>query len=392
MGSPPTNILLIEDNPADARLIRETLTGTGGAGVDLWWAERLSTGLEQLAGADVDVVLLDLSLPDSQGLDTFLKLRAQAPNVPVIVVTGLDDEGLALRAAREGAQDYVLKGGPGLQSLARLIRFSIERHKSRGAGQSGDAGAPPGRVLGFIGAKGGVGVTTVALNVAAVLARQGKRVIALELRPCFGAFAFQFHLTPTGTLRDLLEQDAGGIGAEALHQRLVSIPCGIKALFGAQTAAGFREIQAAQAGAIVRTAAQMAEYVIIDLPSLPCSTSQAAVAGCHAMALVVERDFGSVAAGGSMVELLKSWIAEKNALGAVLITKDPLAAFLALPDVRAQLGCPIVGVIPPAADLCAASYKRGVPLALSDPLSLAGASLMALANKLAEPVLVPVSV
>ena len=172
----------------------------------------------------------------------------------------------------------------------------------------------------------------------------------------------------------------------------MSLPCGVKALFGAQTAAGFMEIQAPQAEAIIRAAAQIAEYVIIDLPSLPCSTSQAAVAGCHSVALVVERDFGSVAAGSSMVELLKSWIADKNALGAVLITKDPLAAFLALPDVRAQLGCPIVGVIPPAADLCAASYKRGVPLALSDPDSLAGASLMALANKLAEPVLVPVSV
>ncbi|RPI14292.1 MAG: hypothetical protein EHM65_04710, partial [Acidobacteriales bacterium] len=263
---------------------------------------------------------------------------------------------------------------------------------SLGAGPPGYAGAPPGRVLSFIGAKGGVGVTTVALNVAAVLARQGKRVIALELRPCFGAFAFQFHLTPTGTLRDLLGQEAGEIGAKALHQRLVNLQCGIKALFSAQTAAGFMEIQTPQAEAIIRAAAQMAEYVIIDLPSLPCSTSQTAVAGCHATVLVVERDFGSVAAGSSMVELLKAWIADKNALGAVLITKDPLAAFLALPDVRAELGCPIVGVIPPAADLCAASYRRGVPLALSDPESLAGASLIALANTLAEPVLVSVSV
>ena len=115
--------------------------------MDLWWAERLSTGLKQLAEAEVDVVLLDLSLPDSQGLDTFLKLRAQAPEIPVIVVTGLDDEGLALKAAREGAQDYVLKSSASLQSLARLIRFTIERHKILGAGQPGYAGEPSGRVL-----------------------------------------------------------------------------------------------------------------------------------------------------------------------------------------------------------------------------------------------------
>jgi septum formation inhibitor-activating ATPase MinD len=93
-----------------------------------------------------------------------------------------------------------------------------------------------------------------------------------------------------------------------------------------------------------------------------------------------------------MAGLLRSWIADKNALGAVLVTKDSLAAFLALSDIRTQLGCPIAGVIPPAADICAASYKLGVPLALSEPDSLAAASLIELANRLAVPVLVPVSV
>jgi MinD-like ATPase involved in chromosome partitioning or flagellar assembly/ActR/RegA family two-component response regulator len=392
MSSAPTKILLIEDNPADARLIQETLSGMSGAELDLWWADRLSTGLKQLAEAKVSVVLLDLSLPDSQGLDTLTKLRAQAPDVPVIVVTGLDDEDLALRAAREGAQDYVLKGSINPQTMARLIRFAIERHKILRAGPPGYEGAPSGRILGFIGAKGGVGVTTVALNVAAVLARQGKSVIALELRSCFGTFSLQLRLTPSGSLRDFLERDAGDIGAQALQQRLVSLPCGAKALFGAQTAEGFMEIQPKQAKAIIRAAAQMADYVIADLPSHPCYTSQTAVACCNFTALVVEREPGSVAAGKGMVGLLRSWSADKDALGAVLITKDSLASFLALSDIRTQLGCPIAGVIPPAAEICAASYKLGVPLALSDPDSLAAASLIELANKLAEPVLVPVSV
>jgi septum formation inhibitor-activating ATPase MinD len=93
-----------------------------------------------------------------------------------------------------------------------------------------------------------------------------------------------------------------------------------------------------------------------------------------------------------MVDLLRSWIVDQHALGAVLVTKDSLASLLAQSDIRTQLGCPIAGVIPPAAEICAASYKLGMPLALSDPESLAAASLIELANKLAEPVLVPVSV
>jgi len=250
----------------------------------------------------------------------------------------------------------------------------------------------PGRILGFIGAKGGVGVTTVALNVAAVLARQGKSVIALELRSCLGSFSFQFRLTPTVSLRELLDLDAGHIGAKVLHQRLVSLPWGAKALFGAQTAEGFMEIQPQQAEAIIRAAAQLAEFVILDLPSHPSCTSQAAVACCNFTALVVEREPGSVAAGSRMADLLRSWIADPHALGAVLVTKDSLASLPAQSDIRTQLGCPIAGVIPPAAEICAAACKLGVPLALDDPDSLAAASLVELANKLAEPVRVPVSV
>jgi MinD-like ATPase involved in chromosome partitioning or flagellar assembly len=286
----------------------------------------------------------------------------------------------------------MLKSSVSLQSLARLIRFTIERHKILGAGPSGYEGARSGRILGFIGAKGGVGVTTVALNVGAVLAQQGKSVIALELRSCFGAFSFHFRLTPTGSLRDLLDLDAGDIGAKALRQRLVSLPCGVKALFGAQAAEGFMEIQPKQAEAVIRAAAQLADYVVVDLPSYPCGTSLAAAACCNFTALVVEREPASVAAGNSMVELLRSWISDKNALGSVVVTKDSLASFLALSDIRTQLGCPIAGVIPPAAEICAASYKLGVPLALSEPDSLAAASLIELANRLAVPVLVPVSV
>ena len=93
-----------------------------------------------------------------------------------------------------------------------------------------------------------------------------------------------------------------------------------------------------------------------------------------------------------MAALLRSWIPDQTALGAVLITKDALGACLATSAVHAQLGCPIAGVIPPAAELCATSYRLGVPLALSGPDSLAAGSLTELANKLAEPVLVPVSV
>src|SRR5690242_4746269 len=104
--------LLIEDNPGDARLIREMLreAGAGQASVELRHADRLSAGLDALAQTSVDLVLLDLSLPDSHGMDTFEAVHHVAPTIPIVVLSGLDDEDLAVRAVHAGAQDYLVKG------------------------------------------------------------------------------------------------------------------------------------------------------------------------------------------------------------------------------------------------------------------------------------------
>src|ERR1700681_754956 len=110
------NVLLIEDNPGDTRLIRELLQEAKGVPTGLLCADRLSTGLELLSKGGVDVVLLDLSLPDSKGFDTFSKVHTHAKELPVIILTGLDDEELAMEAVRDGAQDYITKGAVTSQS------------------------------------------------------------------------------------------------------------------------------------------------------------------------------------------------------------------------------------------------------------------------------------
>jgi signal transduction histidine kinase len=126
-------ILLIEDNPGDARLIREMLAEVRSGTFVLECADRLSTGLERLAAGGIDVVLLDLSLPDGQGLDTFVRAHAQASGVPIVVLTGLDDEALAVQAVQKGAQDYLVKGHADGYSLTRAIRYAIERQRAEEA-------------------------------------------------------------------------------------------------------------------------------------------------------------------------------------------------------------------------------------------------------------------
>jgi len=132
-------ILLIEDNPGDARLLRELLAAKEGASFDLEHEDRLSTALARLAQGDIDVILLDLSLPDSHGLDGLNKICAQAPKVPIVVLSGLSDEAVAIKAVQEGAQDYLVKGSVDSDSLVRSLHYAIERQHLRVALRESEA-------------------------------------------------------------------------------------------------------------------------------------------------------------------------------------------------------------------------------------------------------------
>ena len=122
-------ILVVEDNPADADLIREILPATGPASFQVESVPRLSDALARQRGGKVDLVLLDLSLPDSHGLSTLQQFHQGAPNMPVILLTGTDDDELGVAAMQEGAQDYLVKGQINRNLLVRSIRYALERQK-----------------------------------------------------------------------------------------------------------------------------------------------------------------------------------------------------------------------------------------------------------------------
>ena len=125
--APRISVMMIEDNPGDARLIREMLSEPSGPRFDLLCCGRLSEAVTALAEGAFAVILLDLSLPDAQGLDTLARLQQHAHDQPIIILTGLDDEAVALSAVRLGAQDYLVKGQVDGIALRRVIRYAIER-------------------------------------------------------------------------------------------------------------------------------------------------------------------------------------------------------------------------------------------------------------------------
>jgi diguanylate cyclase (GGDEF)-like protein len=127
MDAKRIKVLLIEDDPEDADLLQAMLFERETGWCEVTWANRLQQGLTRLAAYHFDLVLLDLSLPDGQGLETFARVHAQAPEVPIVVLSGLDDEKLAVQIVQEGAQDYLVKGQADSALLVRSMRYAIER-------------------------------------------------------------------------------------------------------------------------------------------------------------------------------------------------------------------------------------------------------------------------
>jgi PAS domain S-box-containing protein len=121
-------VLLVEDNPGDARLIQVMLAeGSSALQFEVSWADRLQKAVELLAVNHFDAILLDLTLPDSQGLNTVIAIVARVPDVPIIILTGLEDETVAIKALQKGAQDYLTKSQLNSDLLVRTMRYAIER-------------------------------------------------------------------------------------------------------------------------------------------------------------------------------------------------------------------------------------------------------------------------
>ena len=125
----PIKTLLVEDSPADARLIQELLRQAGGRQVLLKHVDRMSAALERLNEDRPDVLILDLKLPDSRGIATFRRIHSRVPAVPIIILTGMDDIDMALETIAEGAADYFLKSELSANMLMRVLRYSIERKR-----------------------------------------------------------------------------------------------------------------------------------------------------------------------------------------------------------------------------------------------------------------------
>jgi Flp pilus assembly CpaE family ATPase len=199
-------VLLIEDNPDFAELVQRWLALRVDLGFNLSWADSLAAGLERLAQGGVDVILLDLGLPDSDGLPTFTRTRLHAAGVPIVLLSADDREPLALQMVQEGAQDYIAKSACNGDLLSRALLYAVARYGGRADKPAAESVLNLTRVIGVVGAKGGTGATTVACHLAVELQRQtDQKTLLMDLDVDGGMVRFLMNVESEYSILDAVQ-------------------------------------------------------------------------------------------------------------------------------------------------------------------------------------------
>ena len=247
-----------------------------------------------------------------------------------------------------------------LLDRTRLLRSSI--------------GKLSGTVLAFIGAKGGVGATTVAANMAALLAAERSSVIIAEIQPVYGTLAAQFGIRPKRGLFDLMESHPASITQANVESCLYSVPPEMRVLFGPQKPDEFGELDIAKTSTILNHLISMADYTLVDLPHAASGATEVVIKSSTTIFLMVEPELASVSAATVQLQQMDLWGIGRANVKVVVVNRQG-TLLLSLREIENRLDHPISGVAPPAMEALSVSIQYGKPLAQYQPEHLLTLSL-----------------
>ena len=387
---PDITVLLIDENSATIDSIRRVL-GDQANRFKLRRVADVPTALARIWGGGIDLVLLNLPA-DSGGAENplapFLELHEKAPRVPVVVLCDSAGDGLAPSAVQHGAAAYLLRETFDAELPKMLRSVAGKPALSPTAIRTSAPAATGGKIIAFMGAKGGVGTTTVALNVAAALAGS-RRVILVELHAELGSLPLYFQ--PHRSIQDIGDllaavDRAQEIPLRDLESRLwpvKNVP-GLQVLYGSRSQQNSVSLDPGNAIGILARASEIADYVIADLPVSLSETNRAVLENSDCLALVVERDPISVQSAKLILNRVDSWKAGRLTIGAVILNRAALVSPLPFAEIDAELRTATLGVIPPAPDLCSAAQHAHSPMVTLDADSLVSVALRDLGREIEE--------
>lgn len=335
-------ILVVDDDPNALRLVSYALQAEG------YEVDMASSGAEALArlgSKRPDLIILDVMMPDMSGLEVCQRIRAgrATARLPILMLSARGLVADRVTGLKSGADDYLPKPADTGELIAR-----VEALLTRAAYAVEQTAPPTARVLAFLGAKGGVGTTTVAVNVAAHIAAQGRAVCLVELRPGIGTAAVLLKVQPAHHLGDLLASPPAELTAQDIRDRcLTRHSSGMRLLAAPSVAKGPCDISAELAETLATHLAQDSDYVIFDLPAAWTAAHQAIVRRAHFTGVLCEPDFLGVPCARAALAWLQEW-GTGDLAGVVVVNHGRTVHPLPIAAVRTALPAPLVGEIPPA--------------------------------------------
>jgi Flp pilus assembly CpaE family ATPase len=322
------------------------------------WTDSLTSAIGRLGEGHIDLILMDLGLPDSTGLATFSAIRSRAADLPIVVLSSGDEEALALDAIQQGAQDYLIKPSCTADLLARTLRHAAARHQSAPKGSSASE-TPRAKIAGVVGGTGGVGTTTIASILAAEVARQsGQKTLLMDLDCSPGLVAFTSGVDLQYSVADAIAranemdltiwEDLVGDGEENLD----ILGCARNAVPLEYDIASLRETLAFASG--------IYRWIVIDLGRLSY-VAQQVFRSVDERFLVTGPEIPALHQCKRVLEMLEMAGFERDHVRLILNRKDS-ANRLSLQEIRKLFGIEINATLPPSHDdLYKACLRKQLP-------------------------------
>jgi DNA-binding response OmpR family regulator len=369
-------ILIVDDDPNLLKLVGFALYRAGYQALSALGGEEAMRLVQE---ETPDLVILDIMMPGMNGLDVLRELRARpvTAGLPVIILSARTQVAARIEGLEAGADEYVDKPVSPKELVARVAALLERTRRVQEAATS-----RLGPVFSCIGAKGGVGTTTIAINLALALAAEERKVVAVELQSGPGTMAYQLHPEPAHTVADLLAKEPEEIDEAVLDQMLISCPGGLRALPASPDTYGTVPVTVDHARSIIHGLANLADYTIVDLAARPAPATRTALRQSDMILLVCEPDTASVAAANVLLQLLLEWGVDRAATGVVLVHHAENPAALSRRQVEAELAHWTLAEIPAAPALFANALKESQTFLTHSPESTVARALKELATAL----------
>ncbi len=377
-------ILVVDDDLDSLKLIGLVLQRRG---YDIIAAQSGAQALEKIESAPPDLVLLDIMMPGLDGYEVSRQIRSvpATADLPIIMFTAKTAVQEKVAGFEAGADDYLTKPVHPEELVSRVAAV-LQRAQRRCAEENVSMEA---RTIGFVGAKGGVGTTTLAVNIAVALlqgADQDRKVAVAEMGPGAAAATFQLGLSRRGRIKNLLSQPAEEIGVDMVMAQLDEHDTGLLLLSGQIEPTGIAApISSDHADVIVKHLGTMADYLLLDMGRGLDEVNQRLLTHCHQVVVVVEPSRAAMELARPLLEGISRLLnIPDRRISLVMVKKSHSSNPYTKDMIERLLKRSFAGIIPPAPDLAVQSSEQGVPIVILQPESLAARQIGTIASGLLE--------